>query len=159
MKNRLKVRIYKDKPYVDLDILAKIYIKEQFGETPKTLRNSNWDYQTMYQMSIKTERIYQEVVCKMTTRDNTFVVHGAYIVSNLGGYEVMLSECGEAARLRDSFGSDQEPEITDWLPIEHVLDEDCTQEMKDEGDFYRLVIDPEGYNIPMDTVIAINRMI
>lgn len=69
-----------------------------------------------------------------------FKPHGHYTVSNAGGYEVMLSDCGEAAMVRDCFGSD-DPQTSDWLPIEYVESEE-TKEMEP-------VIDPEGYNIPL----------
>lgn len=75
--------------------------------------------------------------------DEPFEVHGHYTVSNNGGYEIMLSDDGEAARVRDAFGSDN-PETSDWLPIEYVTNEDGEDEP---------VIDPEGYNIPLSQVM------
>lgn len=81
-----------------------------------------------------------------------FVAHGAYTVSNAGGYEVMLSNDGEYARVRDAFGSDN-PRTSDWLPIEYVPNEDEDA----EDDDYTPVIDPDGYNIPLNQVIRINQ--
>lgn len=79
-----------------------------------------------------------------------FVAHGAYTVSNAGGYEVMLSNDGEYARVRDAFGSDN-PRTSGWLPIEYVPNEDA------EDDDYTPVIDPDGYNIPLNQVMRINQ--
>ncbi len=83
--------------------------------------------------------------------DEEFVVHGHYTVSNSGGYEIMLSDSGDAARVRDSFGSDN-PETSDWLDIEYVTDEEG--EPDEEGNLpSEPVIDPEGYNIPLNLVM------
>jgi hypothetical protein len=75
-----------------------------------------------------------------------FIPHGSYTVSNLGGYEVMINDSGDAAKVRDAYGS-EEPKISDWLEIEYIEDE--------EGEFSP-VIDPEGYNIPLNMVMRIN---
>lgn len=69
-----------------------------------------------------------------------FIPHGTYTVSNAGGYEIMLSDDGDQARVRDAFGSDN-PETSDWLEIEWVSG--------------KPVIDPYGYNIPMSQVMRI----
>ena len=76
-----------------------------------------------------------------------FQAHGFYTVDNSGGFEVMLSNCGEMARLRNSFGFDSQ-ETSDWLPIEYVTNED-------NGDLHP-VIDPEGYDIPLNLVMRTN---
>jgi hypothetical protein len=78
-----------------------------------------------------------------------FIVHGHYTVSNNGGYEIMLNGSGDAARVRDAFGSDN-PETSDWLEIEYVTNED-------EDDFIP-VIDPNGYNIPLNHVSTCLRL-
>ena len=77
-----------------------------------------------------------------------FVPHGSYTVSNAGGYEIMLNDAGDAARVRDAFGSDN-PETSDWLEIEYVPSEDGEEE-------FEPVIDPKGYNIPLNLVMRIN---
>lgn len=86
--------------------------------------------------------------------DEPFVVHGYYTVSNSGGYEIMLSDSGDAARVRDAFGSDN-PETSDWLEIQYVEDENGEP---DEEGFLpsEPVIDPEGYNIPLNLVMRSN---
>lgn len=78
-----------------------------------------------------------------------FIPNGTYTVSNTGGYEVMISDDGEMAKVRDAFGSDN-PETSDWLPIEYV-------EYEDDDDYPEViaVIDPEGYNIPLNQVMRI----
>jgi len=81
-----------------------------------------------------------------------FTPHGSYTVSNSGGYTVMLSDDGEMAKVKDAFGSDN-PEISDWLPIEYVPSED---EFDEDGNPEMVaVIDPNGYNIPLNQVMRI----
>ncbi len=83
-----------------------------------------------------------------------FITHGHYTVSNWGGYEIQLSDCGTMARVKDSYGSDN-PIISEWLEIEYVIDEDS--EPDEEG--YKEsepVIDPDGYDIPLNMVIRVN---
>ena len=82
-----------------------------------------------------------------TNEESPFQAHGFYTVSNAGGYEIMLNDRGDAAKVRDAYGSDV-PEISDWLEIEYVPDED-TEEMEP-------VIDPNGYNIPLNQVVKTN---
>jgi hypothetical protein len=100
-----------------------------------------------------------EVMHKLDARDKSklnenfeqveeFVPHGSYTVSNSGGYEVMLNDAGDAARVRDAFGSDN-PQTSDWLEIEYVPDEETGESEP--------VIDPNGYNIPLNMVMRINR--
>ncbi len=79
--------------------------------------------------------------------EEEFVVHGYYTVSNAGGYEIMIHRCGDAAKVREAFGSDN-PKTSDWLPITHQF----TVNEKGPG----LYIDPNGYNIPMDEVMRVN---
>ena len=74
-----------------------------------------------------------------------FKTHGVYCVSNAGGYRIMLSDCGEYAKVQDAFGSDN-PKTSDWMEIEEVYDRD--------EDCFVHKIDPNGYNIPMTKVIA-----
>jgi hypothetical protein len=77
-----------------------------------------------------------------------FIVHGVYTVSNSGGYEIMLNNSGDAAKVRDAYGSDN-PETSDWLEIEYVPEEDTLD--------FEAVIDPNGYNIPLSLVMRVNR--
>jgi hypothetical protein len=85
--------------------------------------------------------------------EEEFVVHGHYTVSNCGGYEIMISDCGDSAKVRDCFGSDN-PETSDWLEIEYVQDEDGEP---DEDGYLPLepVIDPNGYNISLNLVMRV----
>ncbi len=85
---------------------------------------------------------FNEIFDGYGDEDEEFIPHGHYTVSNHGGYEVMLSDSGDAAKVRDSFGSDN-PETSDWLEIEY----------DENGD---PVIDPSGYNIPLNMVMRIN---
>lgn len=83
----------------------------------------------------------------LSTNDEEFVAHGSYTVSNTGGYEIMLSDDGEAAKVRDAFGSDN-PQTSDWLEIEYVDNEETGEPEP--------VIDPSGYNIPLNMVMRVN---
>ena len=69
-------------------------------------------------------------------------IHGYYTKSNSCGYGVIISDCGEAAKL---IMNDEDYTTTDWLNIEYILDE--------EEDEFIPVIDPNGYNIPLNLVI------
>jgi hypothetical protein len=79
--------------------------------------------------------------------DEQFIAHGIYTLGNAGGYEVMLSDSGDAAKVRDAYGSDN-PQTSDWLEIEYLPSEDGEMEP---------VIDPQGYNIPLNMVMRVNR--
>lgn len=76
-----------------------------------------------------------------------FVAHGIYIVSNVGGYEIMFNESNTMAKIRDAYGNEN-PEISDWLIIALIYD-------KDEEDWLP-IIDPSGYNIPYNLVIRLS---
>jgi len=83
-----------------------------------------------------------------------FIPNGSYTISNSGGYEIMLNDSGDAAKVRDAYGSDN-PKTSDWLEIEYVNSEDG--ELDDEGyPETEAVIDPNGYNIPLNQVMRIN---
>jgi hypothetical protein len=69
-----------------------------------------------------------------------FVCHGIYTISNACGYEIQISNDGQAARIRDN------GKITDWLPIEFCHGEE---------DETVAIIDPEGYNINLNCVLTI----
>ena len=73
-----------------------------------------------------------------------FIVHGYYTVSNLGGYEIMLSDDGDSAKVRDSYGSNN-PKTSDWIEIEYLVDE--------ETEVMEPTIDPDGYNISLNLVL------
>jgi len=99
-----------------------------------------------------------EVMHKLDARDKSklneyleqqeeFVPHGSYTVSNAGGYEIMLNDAGDAAKVRDAYGSDN-PQTSDWLEIEYVPDEETGEPEP--------VIDPNGYNIPLNQVMRVN---
>jgi hypothetical protein len=82
--------------------------------------------------------------------DEPFKVHGFYTVSNTGGYEVQISDDGNSARVRDAFSyGTVDPKISEWFEIEWVENED------DEDDLSP-VIDPDGYNIPLNMVMRVN---
>ena len=88
--------------------------------------------------NIARELLTQEVINAIRAID--FVCHGTYTISNACGYEIQISNDGEAARIRDN------GKITDWLPIQFCYDEE------DEA---IAIIDPEGYNINLDCVLKI----
>lgn len=78
---------------------------------------------------------------------DTFKAHGFYTLGNLGGYLVELSDCGECARLKEDWGGDN-PKITEWFPIEY--------NDSNEDEAFVGIIDPDGYNIPLELVFRIN---
>ena len=69
-------------------------------------------------------------------------IHGYYTKSNCCVYGVILSDCGGAAKL---VMNNEDCDVTDWLDIEYVMDED-------EGEFVP-VIDPDGFNVPLNLVM------
>jgi hypothetical protein len=69
-------------------------------------------------------------------------IHGYYVYSNCCGYGVILSDCGEQAKLVMNVETN---EMTDWLDIEFILD-------TDENEFTP-VIDPNGFNVPLNLVM------
>lgn len=77
-----------------------------------------------------------------------FITHGYYTVSNCGGYEIQLSDCGDMARIKDAYGNDN-PQISEWLEIEYIIDEDNEEELIP-------VIDPNGYDIPLNMVMRVS---
>ena len=72
-------------------------------------------------------------------------IDGYYTYSNCGGYGVILSDCGEQAKL---VMNNEDYDVTDWLDIDYVLDEDTNE--------FEPVIDPEGFNVPLNLVIRAN---
>ena len=78
---------------------------------------------------------------------NTFTTHGLYAISNVGGYLVQISESGDMARMKDSFGGDStSEEISDWKEIVY--------KDRDDGSGYTdAIIDPDGFNIPVDRIM------
>ena len=80
--------------------------------------------------------------------ESKFVANGVYTVSNAGGFEIMMSDCGSMAKVRDAFGSDN-PQTSDWLAIEWAKSED-------EPESFEAFIDPQGYNIPLNLVMQTN---
>ena len=76
-------------------------------------------------------------------------IHGYYTLSNAISYGVILSDCGDSAKL---VLMKDEPETTDWLPIEWVVNED--EEVDDEGfPVLEPIIDPEGFDVPLNLVM------
>lgn len=123
--------------------IAKDHEVEQKAETGKS------DYYT--QMG-KTNLALSKKKIKRSYFDPNdevdFKPNGSYFWSNNSGYEVMLSPDGEYAKLKVS-GSDKPP--TDWLGIEFVVDE----ENPEYSGGMIPVIDPDGYNIPLNEVMRI----
>ena len=74
-----------------------------------------------------------------------FKTHGVYTVSNAISYLIELSDCGDSARMIVG------DKITDWYEIEYVYDED--------SDDMVAVIDPSGYNVPLNLVMRLEQSI
>ena len=76
-------------------------------------------------------------------------IHGYYTLSNAISYGVILSDCGDSAKL---VLMKEEPETTDWLPIEWVVNEDG--EVDEEGfPEFEPFIDPGGFNVRLNHVM------
>lgn len=102
---------------------------------------------------IKEDEEFSDSLGYDDNSEEEFTPHGAYTVSNSGGFLIMLDDSGDMAKVKDDFGSDN-PEISDWLPIEYVQSEDEFDE--DGNPEMEPVIDPNGYNIPLNMVMRIN---
>ena len=74
-----------------------------------------------------------------------FVATGYITTSNSSGYEVEIDPSGDSARLKDESG------VTDWMEIEFV------QNIDDPTGDLVPVINPDGYYIPLDQVMKIDR--
>jgi len=110
----------------------------------------NKNFEKIFEGVISNKKILSEG--RYDNDADEFTPHGYYTVSNSGGYEIELHVSGDAARLR-SFNGGQ-PVVTDWLEIEHVQIDD----VDDEGDQESIpVIDPNGYNIPLNMVMRMHR--
>jgi hypothetical protein len=70
-----------------------------------------------------------------------FTPHGVYTISNACSILVELAPEGDAARLKIN------EEVTDWLEIEYVPEEDYED--------LQAVIDPEGHNVPLNLTMKI----
>jgi hypothetical protein len=73
-------------------------------------------------------------------------IHGYYQWSNACGYGVHLSNDGEQAKL---IMNDKDSTVTDWLDIEWIPSDY-------DDDEWEPVIDPNGYNVPLNHVIRAN---
>jgi hypothetical protein len=85
--------------------------------------------------------------------ESSFIAHGYYCVSNSGGYEVQLSDCGDMARLRDS----ETGEVSDWVEIKYETAEGANEwgEVEGcEGDELIPVI-PMWGGVPLDQVMRV----
>lgn len=75
--------------------------------------------------SYKFENIVRKAVKESVRRilrenvgNDDFTPHGYFTTSNYGGYEVEISNSGDAARFRQNFG-DGPGEVTDWCEIQY----------------------------------------
>jgi len=100
--------------------------------------------QRLFEVMLRLDKTFKS---KLNENFEEFTPHGTYTISNTGGYEIMLSPDGEEAKVRDAFGSDN-PKTSDWLKIEYIPDEETGESEP--------VIDPNGYNIPLNQVMRIN---
>jgi hypothetical protein len=73
-------------------------------------------------------------------------IHGYYSWSNACGYGVHLSNDGEQAKL---IMNDEDSTVTDWLDVVWCVADD------DDGE-WEPIIDPNGYNVPLNHVIRAN---
>ena len=76
-------------------------------------------------------------------KSDKFTAHGYYSVSNCGGYEVELSNDGEAARLRCTVTG----RVTRWMEIQYIEDPSNGETVS--------IISPRRYRIPLSEVMRI----
>jgi hypothetical protein len=108
---------------------------------------SKYDKERLFEVMGKLDKTFKPALNENFGEETEeFVPQGTYTVSNAGGYEIMLNPAGDAAKIRDAYGSDN-PQTSDWLEIEFIPN--------DEGES-EPVIDPKGYNIPLNQVMKIN---
>ena len=82
-----------------------------------------------------------------------FRVDGFYTLSNSGGYEIMIHPSGDSAKVRDAYGSEN-PKTSDWLEIEWLANPDIEEnDVVSEDEWNVPIIDPNGYNIPLHSVM------
>jgi hypothetical protein len=134
MNSLNKISIRKEGDRFD-EIFEDLYSEEEGKDFPDLTRDGKVTQADI----LKGRGVFEE--------DEEFIPHGTYTISNAGGYEVMLSDDGDAAKVRDAYGSDN-PQTSDWLEIEYVPGEDGEMEP---------VIDPQGYDIPLNMVMRVNR--
>lgn len=72
-------------------------------------------------------------------------IHGYYVASNNTSYGIHLTDDGTQAKL---IMNDEDCTVTDWLDVEWVVVGD--------DDEFEPIIDPDGYNIPLNMVIRAN---
>ncbi len=70
-------------------------------------------------------------------------IHGYYVKSNNTGYGIHLSDCGEQAKL---VMNDEDCTTTEWLDVIWCASDD-------EDEEFEPIIDPDGYNVPLNMVI------
>ena len=119
---------------------------ERSEECGIDMENSPNDGHPKYDGTGPYNKIKENDVDMEHDTNNHFTAHGTYSVSNAGGYEIMISDDGGMAKVKDAYGSDN-PQISDWLTVEEVPMEDGETQS---------VIDPNGYNIPLDMVMRNN---
>jgi hypothetical protein len=72
-------------------------------------------------------------------------IHGYYQWSNACGYGVHLSNDGEQAKL---IMNDEDSTVTDWLDVVWCVADD-------DGE-WEPIIDPNGYNVPLNHVMRVD---
>ena len=116
--------------YQDNELCSKEITAYNYTEAKK-LRD-------LYKAESKLNELHRiDIIPLDSDKDEDFVVHGVYAITNAGGFEIMFSKDMSMAKVRDAFGDDK-PEISEWLNIESVEDDS--------------VIDPEGYNINVSEI-------
>ena len=151
-ENNLKIwfDVWEDRNHTET-MFDEIEITGDWNQYIFDLTNSKDLKIKKFQENVENFNECLELAINEYEKHKSFKVHGGYTISNTGGYEIELSDCGDSARVRDAWGSDN-PRISDWLEIEYIIDEDS--EPDEEG--YKEsepIIDPNGYNIPLNMVM------
>ena len=135
----------------ELKFLIKRIVKEsQENETDQLILGYDEEQANKYVRNDDDFESGEDFIDEANQYDNDteFTPHGSYTLGNSGGYLIMLSNDSEAAKVKDSFGSDN-PVVSDWLPVEtDENDESFIDKWVDDGE--------EHYDIPMSEVMRIN---
>ena len=129
------------------DAKDKKHVHRYFDTEEEAIKHANYLNHQSTGAPYKVGKTNEPEISENFEQPEEFIPHGSYTVSNSGGYEIMLNDAGDAAKVRDAFGSDN-PQTSDWLEIEYVNDEETGESEP--------VIDPQGYNIPLNQVMRIN---
>ena len=85
-----------------------------------------------------------------------FRPNGTYTVSNSLGYYIQVSDDGESARVQNATDGDDANPPSEWLEIKWIANPEIEQgDVVPEDEWNIPVIDPDGYDIPLNQVMKL----